>query len=394
MALKNRRVLLGVTGSIAAYKSLDLARRLIDSGASVRVVMTDAALRFVTPLSFETITGNRVHSDLFDDPLCHITLTADADVLVVAPATANSIAKFRHGIADDLLSTIFLSQKAPVVLAPAMNWRMYENPVVIGNLGSLVSRGAIQVGPEEGSLACGEEGKGRMASVEEIVEAIRAALSVKDLSGRHVVVTAGPTREYLDPVRFLSNRSSGRMGFAIARAALRRGAGVTLISGPVQLTPPSTAHAVRVETASEMRSAVLGALVGCDVLVMAAAVSDFSPAERAPGKIEKGSLASLALAKTPDILAEVGAMAERPLLVGFSAETGDNTERAERKRTGKNADLMVFNDVSAPGSGFDVDTNEITLLGKAGAERLPLLSKDEAADRILDRVAELLKIIP
>jgi phosphopantothenoylcysteine decarboxylase/phosphopantothenate--cysteine ligase len=386
--LKNKKILLGITGSVAAYKSIELTRRLVEEGASVQVVMTDAASRFATPLSFEVASRQKVYSDMFADPLSHISLPSDADVFVVAPATANSIGKFAQGIADDLLSTCMLSFRGKIVIAPAMNWRMYENPVFRKNMESLRSLGALQVGPGTGNLACGDNAVGRMADVAEIIEAVRSALSTKDFSGRKFVVTAGPTREYIDPVRFLSNRSSGKMGFAIARAAMRRGAAVTLITGPTHLDSPPNAEVVAVETAAEMREAVLRS-VGCDVLVMTAAVADFAPAARGEQKIEKGDSLTLKLVKTPDILAEIGAMQKKPFLVGFSAETGPDIERARRKGIEKKVDIMVFNNVLSPGSGFDVDTNEITIISKDGIISVPLTTKDGAAEALLDRVAHL-----
>jgi phosphopantothenoylcysteine decarboxylase/phosphopantothenate--cysteine ligase len=386
--LKNKKILLGITGSVAAYKSIELTRRLVEEGASVQVVMTDAASRFATPLSFEVASRQKVYSDMFADPMSHISLPSDADVFVVAPATANSIGKFAQGIADDLLSTCMLSFRGKIVIAPAMNWRMFENPVFRKNMESLRSLGMLQVGPGTGNLACGDNAVGRMADVAEIIEAVRSALSTKDFSGKKFVVTAGPTREYIDPVRFLSNRSSGKMGFAIARAAMRRGAAVTLITGPTHLDPPPNAEVVAVETAAEMREAVLRS-VGCDVLVMTAAVADFSPAARGEQKIEKSDSLTLELLKTADILAEIGAMQKKPVLVGFSAETGPDIERARRKGIEKKVDIMVFNNVLSPGSGFDVDTNEITIISKDGTISVPLTTKDGAAEALLDRVAHL-----
>lgn len=388
--LKNKKILLGVTGSVAVYKAIDLTRRLLDEGASVHVIMTDASKRFIAPLSFEIASWNKVYSDTFQDPMSHITLTSDADLMVIAPATANSIGKYAHGLADDMLSTCLISFRGRVVIAPAMNWRMYESPVFRKNLKILTDMGVLQVGPQEGSLACGEDGIGRMSEVQEIVECIFSALSKKDLAGKRIVVTAGPTREYMDPVRFISNRSSGKMGYAIARAAVRRGAEVILISGPSLLTPPLHAVFVPVETAQEMREAVRGALGGASALIMAAAVADFSPHERYTRKISKSSPLNLTFRKTPDILSEIGSMKRRPFLVGFAAETGADINRARKKLIEKNADMMIFNDVTSKGSGFDVDTNEITLIEKKGKSSFPLMTKAAVADTILDRIVKRL----
>jgi phosphopantothenoylcysteine decarboxylase/phosphopantothenate--cysteine ligase len=385
--LKNKKILLGVAGSIAAYKSIDLTRRLTEEGASVHVIMTGAATKFVTPLSFEVASGNKVHTDVFQYPLSHITLTADADLMVIAPATANIIGKCAQGIGDDMLSTSFLSFRGKVLIAPAMNWRMYEHPVFQKNLRSLVSMGILQVGPERGSLACGDVAVGRLSDVQVIMEEIRSALSPKDFSGKRIMVTAGPTREYMDPVRFLSNRSSGKMGYAIARAALRRGSDVVLISGPSQIHAPSRADFVVVETAEEMRDAVVKNLKGVNVVIMAAAVSDFAPGVRSDKKMDKSRGLALKLRKTPDILSEIGSMKKRPFLVGFAAETGADLSRARRKLVEKGADMIVFNNVTSPGSGFDVDTNQITLVEKGGESSFPLIPKDEVADLLLDRIA-------
>jgi phosphopantothenoylcysteine decarboxylase / phosphopantothenate---cysteine ligase len=258
--LRNKSILLGITGGVAAYKSLDLIRRLREEGSSVNVIMTGAAKNFVTPLSFEVASGHRVYTDTFSDPMSHITLPANADIFVIAPATANIIGKFANGIADDLLSTCLLSFRGKTVIAPAMNWRMYENPLFQKNLNTLLSLGVIQVGPEKGSLACGEEGIGKMSDVHDIIESLKSALANKDLLNEKILVTAGPTREYLDPVRFLSNRSSGKMGYAIAKAALRRGAEVTLISGPSSLDKPKGVNFISVETAGDMFNAVTSEL--------------------------------------------------------------------------------------------------------------------------------------
>jgi phosphopantothenoylcysteine decarboxylase/phosphopantothenate--cysteine ligase len=392
--LKSKKVLLGVTGSVAVHKAVDVARRLSEEGASVQVIMTDASRNFITPLSFELASRNKVHTDTFQDPLSHITLVSDADLFIVAPATANIIGKFAHGIADDMLSTSLLSFKGKVLIAPAMNWRMYENPVVQNNLRHLHSLGVVQIGPEQGSLACGDEGVGRMSEVPDIMEAIRSSLSKKDLSGKKVLITAGPTREYLDPLRFISNRSSGKMGYAIARAALRRGAEVFLISGPSSCTPPRGAGFLSVETAEEMREVVFRNLKGSHAVVMAAAVADFSPEERSTVKIEKSLVSLLRLKKTPDILSEIGSLKEKPFLVGFAAESGNDVIRARKKLSEKGADMIVLNNVMSHGSGFDVDTNEITIIEKSAESSFPLMSKDNVADVLLDRIVHFIPVTP
>jgi phosphopantothenoylcysteine decarboxylase/phosphopantothenate--cysteine ligase len=387
--LNNKSVLLGVTGGIAAYKAVDLIRRLREEGSSVTVIMTENAKNFITPLSLEVASQNKVHSDIFSDPMAHIMLPANADIMVIAPATANIIGKFARGIADNLLSTSFLSFRGKIVIAPAMNWRMYENPILRENLRYLLSCGVIQVGPEKGSLACGEKGIGRMSDVPDIVEVIRSSITKKDLLNEKIIVTAGPTREYLDPVRFISNRSSGRMGYAIARAAIRRGAKVTLISGHSLLEQPKGVHFISVETAEDMLTAVNKELHSSTVLIMAAAVSDFMPAEKARGKIDKSGKLSLKLKSTPDIILETGKRRNRPFIIGFAAETGRKIARARRKLKEKNMDIIVFNDVTESGSGFDVDTNRIIIIDKGKEIKLPLLSKDSAADAVLDRLVEI-----
>jgi phosphopantothenoylcysteine decarboxylase/phosphopantothenate--cysteine ligase len=387
--LRNKSLLLGVTGGVAAYKAVDLIRRLKEEGTSVTVIMTEAAKKFVTPLSLEIASQNRVYSDLFSDPMIHITLPAHAEIMVIAPATANTIAKFAKGIADNLLNTCLLSFTGKIVIAPSMNWRMYENPIFQENLKYLLSRGIIQVGPERGSLACGEDGTGRMSETAEIIEAIKSALSPKDLTREKVIVTAGPTREYLDPIRFVSNRSSGKMGYAIAKAALRRGAEVTLISGPSALSQPRGVKFVSVETAVEMFDAVNQALSSSTVLVMSAAVSDFMPAEKAEQKIEKSEELLLRLSQTPDILSEIGKREDRPFIIGFAAETGKKIDRARGKLKEKNMDMIVLNDVTKAGSGFDVDTNSVVILDREKEISLPLLSKDSVAEAILDRLVQL-----
>jgi phosphopantothenoylcysteine decarboxylase/phosphopantothenate--cysteine ligase len=387
--LRNKSVLLGITGGVSAYKSIDLTRRLREEGALVTVIMTEAAKNFVTPLSLEVASQNKLYADLFADPLAHTSLPAAADLMVIAPATANIIGKFAHGVADDLLTLSFLSFKGKVVIAPAMNWRMYENPVFRRNLETLLNLGIIQVGPEKGSLACGEEGIGRMAEVPDIIEAAKGALTIKDLADEKIIVTAGPTREYLDPVRFLSNRSSGKMGYALARAALRRGAQVSLISGPASLPQPKGVTLISVDTAEDMHSAVNRELASSTILIMSAAVSDFMPAEKSAEKMKKSGKLSLALISTPDILSAVGKKKDRPFVVGFSAETGQKLDKARKKLKDKNMDLIVFNDVTEAGSGFDVDTNKVVLIDEKKESRLPLLDKDAVADAILDRIVRL-----
>ncbi|MFN3396002.1 MAG: bifunctional phosphopantothenoylcysteine decarboxylase/phosphopantothenate--cysteine ligase CoaBC [Thermodesulfovibrionales bacterium] len=389
--LKNKHIILGVTGSIAAYKSIELTRRLTEAGAEVDVILTEAAKRFITPLSFSSITRGRVFSDIFEDPLSHIRIAEEAELLLVAPATANIIGKMTSGIADDMLSTVYMAFNGKVMIAPAMNWRMYENPVLQRNLVSLQSLGVIQIGPDKGALACGEANMGRMAEVNAIIEEIEIALSEKDLEGRRFVITAGPTREYIDPVRFISNRSSGKMGYAIAKVAIRRGAQVTLISGPSNLFPPRRVTFISVETADEMRDAVMSNLEGSDALIMAAAVADFSPEQRSPEKISSREGLELSLRRTPDIILEASLCGKRPLIIGFSAETGDNLERARQKRIEKGIDMIIFNDVTESGAGFDVDTNKITIIERDKETKFPLMSKEDVAAVILDKVSEVLR---
>lgn len=387
--LKNKSILLGVSGGVAAYKAVELVRRLKDEGASVTVIMTGAAGHFITPLSLEVASHNRVYTSFFDEPMAHIDLPAKADVMVIAPATANIIAKFAHGIADDLLSTCFLSYQGKIVIAPSMNWKMYENQILQENLRKLKSLGVIQVGPEKGNLACGEEGLGRLSDIPDIIEAVMTAVTAKDLSGEKIVVTAGPTREYIDPVRFISNRSSGKMGYALARAARNRGAAVTLISGPSSLQRPFGLKFVQVETSEEMLEAVTKE-TGDDttVLIMSAAVADFKPQERSSTKIEKSENMTLTLRKADDIISQITCRSKRPFVIGFAAETGSNIERAEKKMQKKNMDMIVFNDVSEPGAGFEVDTNRVVIIDRRGKIVTGLLSKDSIADSVLDRFIE------
>jgi len=389
--LKNKSILLGVSGGVAAYKSVELVRRLREDGASVAVVMTEASRQFVTPLSLEVASQNKVFTSLFEAPMAHITLPSDADLLVVAPATANIIGKFANGIADDLLSTCLLSYRGRVIIAPSMNWRMYENGMFQENLKKITSLpDVIQVGPEKGDLACGEEGMGRMADIALLVDAAKAALSKKDLVGEKIVVTAGPTREYLDPVRFISNRSSGKMGYSMARAARNRGAEVTLISGPSALKKPEGIKFFQVETSGQMGETVQRELRDhATVLIMAAAVADFSPVEKSGSKIEKNDELLLKLRCTEDIISAVAMRDKRPFIIGFAAETGKDTRRAAEKMKRKNMDMIIFNDVTEPDAGFDADTNRVVIIDKSGETSLDLMEKDLVAEAILDRFTEI-----
>ncbi|CAN5685688.1 bifunctional phosphopantothenoylcysteine decarboxylase/phosphopantothenate--cysteine ligase CoaBC [soil metagenome] len=393
-----RRIVLGVSGGIAAYKAIQLARDLTQAGAAVEVVLTPGALEFLRPLTFEALTGRAAYTTAFvsGDPLLHIRLARDADAVVVAPATANFLARAAAGMADDLLAATLLATEAPVVLCPAMNDRMYAHPQTQANLRRLGEIGYRIAGPGVGPLAWGEGvGPGRLLESAEILAHVGRVLEGEGpLSGRRIVVSAGPTREVIDPVRYLSNRSSGRMGYAIAAAAWRRGAEVTLVSGPSGLEPPAGASLVRVQSAEEMRGAIAEALPKADALVMAAAVADFRPAEPAGAKIkkEKQGVPELRLEPTPDVLRATREL--RPsgcVVVGFALETDDVLANGRRKLESKGLDLLVVNDATEPGAGFEVATNRVTLLQPGREdEELPLLSKDEVADRILDRVESLL----
>lgn len=396
-------VALGVTGGIGAYKAVEVCRGLQKRGHDVVAVMTRAATRFVGPLTFEAITRRPVITSQWkagaNADIEHIAIADSIDLLLVAPCTANVIGKFANGIADDFLSSLYLATKAPVLLAPAMNSNMLAHEAVQRNVQTLASRGVRFVEPGEGYLACGWIGKGRLAEPDEIVEAAGRALAPVDsvLSGRRVVVTAGPTYEDIDAVRYIGNRSSGRMGFALAAEAARRGAEVTLVAGPTRIEPPTVHSIVRVRSAAEMHGAVMAAAPDADVVVMAAAVADYEPAQRTSGKIAKADAPlTLTLKRTPDILADLGARrsqlaTRRPLLVGFAAETDDVLRKAREKRTRKQVDLIVANDVSQPDRGFDVETNAVTIVGEHGAENLPLQSKAEVAAAILDRIEDLLR---
>lgn len=394
MNLHDRSVVLGVTGGIAAYKSAELVRALQQRGARVRVVMTGGAQQFITPLTLQTLSGHPVSTDLWDltqeSQIGHIALADSAEVLLIAPATANVIAKLAYGIADDLLTTVALATRARLVVAPAMNVHMFENPVVQDNLDRLRARGVRIVAPDSGSLACGYEGQGRLPDPDVLAEQVRAALSPQDMAGETVLVTAGPTREYLDPVRFLSNRSSGKMGFAVARAAARRGARVVLVSGPTSLANPRGIEVVQVETAAEMARLVDEHVAAASVVVAAAAVADYRPKRRADEKAAKvkGAM-TLELETTRDIVATIDRTRRDRIIVGFAAETGDPVAKARAKLERKKLDLIVANDVTAEGAGFDVETNIVTLVDGSGATSLPMLDKDDVADAILDRVSAL-----
>jgi phosphopantothenoylcysteine decarboxylase/phosphopantothenate--cysteine ligase len=393
-------VALGVTGGIGAYKAVEVARGLQKRGHDVVAIMTHSAARFVGPLTFEAITRHQVITDQFmpgaNADIEHIALASSIDLLLVAPATANIIAKFANGIADDFLSTLFTATRAPVLMAPAMNTNMFGHFAVRANLDTLANRGVRFVEPGEGYLACGWIGKGRLAEPEEIVAGAEAILRPGGpLRGTRVLVAAGPTYEDIDPVRYIGNRSSGRMGFAVASEARRRGAHVLLVAGPTLLEPPRVDEIVRVRGAREMHREVLARADRVDVVVMAAAVADYAPASAAPQKMQKDDEdLKLVLRRTPDILADLGARrsskAERPVLVGFAAETEDVVARATAKREKKQVDLIVANDVSRPDAGFDVDVNAVTIIGADGAETRPLESKARVAAAILDRVERLL----
>lgn len=397
-----RRILLGVTGGIAAYKSIQLARDLTLAGAAVDVVLTRGAREFVQPLPFEALTGRPVHHSLYPagDPNLHVRLAREADAVLVAPATANFLARAAAGLADDLLSAVLLATPAPVVLAPAMNDRMYAHPQTAANLARLREIGYALAGPGVGPLAWGEgEGPGRMLEPAELLaHAGRALEGATPLAGRRVVVTAGGTREPIDPVRYIGNRSSGRMGYALAAAAWRRGADVVLVTGPSPLAPPVGVEVVRIETAEQMRAAVEAALPTADALVMAAAVADFRPANAAAQKIKKesGGVPTVELEATADVLkATRDARPDGCVVVGFALETNDAVENGRRKMGAKGLDLLVVNDATQPGAGFEVETNRVVLLQPGrDDEPLPLLSKDEVADRILDRVDALLPARP
>jgi phosphopantothenoylcysteine decarboxylase/phosphopantothenate--cysteine ligase len=396
------RITLGVTGGVAAYKSAELVRRLQTEGHTVQVVMTRAAREFITPLTFAALSGQKVITDLFtggesgdanlESAIEHIAVAQRTDLLLVAPATADTLAKFARGLADDFLSTLYLASTAPVVLAPAMNVNMWQHPATQENLAILRERGVRIVEPGEGYLACGMTGPGRLAAQDEILKAVREIVEAhQDLAGETVLVTAGPTYEDIDPVRFISNRSSGKMGYAVAEAAARRGAKVVLVSGPTALETPEGVERIDVRTAEEMLRAVQARFSPASIAIFAAAVADYRPAEPVAAKIKRTKEAlTIRLEPNPDILATMAKEKGDRLVVGFAAETDHVAENARKKLTQKNADLIVANDVTAEGAGFDVDTNVVTIFSRDSRDLpLPRMTKAEVAQRILDEVLRL-----
>ena len=395
--LDNRRIVVGVTGGIAAYKAAELVSRLKKAGAQVRVVMTENAVKFIPALTLETLSGNRAYVDQFsrEFEIEHIALAKWAELFVVAPATANFIGKMANGIADDLMSTTAMAVTCPVLLAPAMNTNMWKNPATQANMRTLIERGVMTVGPESGKLACGDEDVGRMSEPAAIVARIDELMGrEKDLAGRTVMVTAGPTVERIDPVRFITNRSTGKMGYAIAEAARDRGARVILVSGPVNLPAVPGVEMVRVTSSAELCANVLKNGPDADIVIQAAAPADFTPAKVADRKIKKqpGEGMSLELVPTTDIAAELGRRKhDGQVLVAFAAETNDVTDNARKKLVKKNADMIVANDVTRPGAGFGTDTNLITIITAEDLTELPLMTKRAAADAIIDAAVKFLK---
>ena len=394
--MNGKEVIVGVTGGIAAYKTAELVRLLVKDDILVKVAMTKSATKFVTPLTFEALSGERVIHDMFGQEgtaIDHIRWGQESDLIIIAPATANFIGKMAHGIGDDFLSTCVLAATAKTLVCPSMNTRMFENPAVQENLSLLKRRGFIIMEPGQGELACGTEGPGRLPEPDEILEQAMRLLSDQDLSGLKILVTAGPTTESIDPVRYISNRSSGKMGYALARAAARRGADVILVSGPTGLNPPSGLSFCPVITAEDMRRSVFENRPGCDIIIKAAAVSDYRPRDCAVQKIKKGAESlSLELVKNPDILAELGSTIEGSpsVLVGFAAETEDLIANAEKKLKSKNLDMIVANDVSRKDAGFETDTNMVKFIYRDGhVDDSPLMTKDKVADLVLDRAKAL-----
>ena len=399
--LNGKSIVLGVCGGIAAYKAVELLRLYVKAGADVHVIMTRAAQKFVGPLTFQTLSANPVHTELFDlyqeQEIGHICLADRADLLVVAPATANLIGKVAHGIADDLLTTTIMATKAPVVFAPAMNTNMLENPLYFDNQSRLEKFGYRFIDPVSGDLACGWQGKGKLPDPEQIFTDSLLSIRESDLAGETILITAGPTREEIDPVRYLSNYSSGKMGYAIAKAAAARGAKVVLVSGPTSLDSPNGVETIHVVSAQQMNGVVLERAHEATVVIKAAAVADYRPLVRADGKVKKDGHENWAveLEKTPDILAALGKLSLDALLVGFAAETDDLIGNARKKLEKKNVDLIVANDVSRTDAGFEVDTNAVRLLFRDGSEEdLPLMPKSEVANTLLDRIITLRGHLP
>ena len=397
--VSGKKILFGLCGSIAAYKSAGWVRELSKEGAQVTVVMTEAATRFVSTLTLAALSGRRVYTGMFEadagEEMSHISLAADCDLVVVSPATAQTIARLAYGLADDLLSTAILASTAKVLIFPAMNSKMYCHPATQANCAKLRDYGYQVIEPGEGLLACGEEGIGKLVDWQAGREAILSALSPQKLSNKSVLITAGPTWESLDPVRHLSNRSSGRMGYALARTARRRGASVALVSGPVSLAPPPGVEVIRVESAAAMHEAVMSRCQQADIIVKSAAVSDYRPARFLQQKIKKSKeKLALQMVSNPDILLELGKRKKRkkrPFLVGFAAESKNHLAEGKRKLKNKHLDMIVINDILGRQTGFGVDTNQVTLVDKTGkADKLPLLSKEECADSIWDRILSLM----
>ena len=392
--LANKTIVLGITGGIAAYKAADLASKLTQAGTRVEVIMTEAATKLIAPLTLHTLTRTKVVVDMFTAPLeyevTHVSIAEAADVVVIVPATANTIAKIAAGIADNMLTTVVLATRAPVIIAPAMNVNMWQNSVTQENIARLKARGFVIVDPAYGRLASGKMGRGRLAEVETIIGTIKQVLGRKgDLAGKRIVVTAGGTQEPIDPVRHIGNRSSGKMGYAVAEAARDRGATVTLISAPASLPEPVGIEVINVQTASQMKEAVAKEVAKADALIMAAAVADYQPRAVSKAKIKKDAPSlTLELVRTPDILTEVKGNFVK---VGFAAESENLVKNARGKLEKKQLDLMVANDITATDSGFGADTNKVTIIDRDGkAEELPLLTKREVAEKILDKVAKLL----
>jgi len=394
--LGEKEVILGITGGIAVYKAAELCREFVRAGAKVHVVMTHSAQEFIRPLTFASLSGNRVITGMFEPPVSweidHVSLTDRAHAFVVAPATANILAKAASGIADDMLSTMILAAGPPVLFAPAMNVRMYENPATKENIARLNANGHRLVGPGSGELACGAEGVGRLAPLPDILDGVRSLLCPRDLAGVRLLVTAGPTEEAIDPVRFITNRSSGKMGMALARAASMRGAEVEIVHGPLCIAVPGSLRGISVRSAAEMREAVLDRLTWAAIVIKTAAVADFRPSRPSEQKIKKegtGPPHSIELERTTDILEELGRLKGDRILVGFAAETEDVIDSARAKLRKKNCDMIVANDVSSPDAGFEVDTNVVSLIDDSGGvETVGPLTKLAVAHRILDRVAE------